>query len=388
MSIVFEPKERAYEGAKSYIESDYEYLDRSSRIESTKVRDYLNCWIDQFPEEEANELITRIRSGDKRNYDSAVFEILLFSIMTSLGCKLEIHPDLNNGSSKHPDFLVTTPEGEEFYLEAVLASEYSAAEVAAEKRKNVVLNSLEQLDSPNFLLGINASGNPDSPPKGRILRNQISNWLDNLNPDDVIRDVEEKGHDAIPTWQWSHDGWDISFEAIPIKPDRRGGNQRVIGVLSGGVRWINGWEPIRDALRSKGNRYGELDKPLVVAVNVDAFNLDKIDEMQALFGQEEYVFIQGEADGQPEMRRQLNGLWYGRQGPVYTRISGAWLFGALTPWNIVSRKNTLYFNPWTAIELPEILKSLNHAFENEGKMNWVETMSLGKLLGLSDSWPE
>lgn len=386
--MIFEEKERNYNGPKTYIEDDYEYLDRSARSESFKVREFLNHWVTQLPEDEAKELIARIRSADKKNFDSATFELILFAIMSQAGCTLQIHPDLGNGSTKHPDFLVTTPDGNEFYLEAVLASEFSAAELSAEKRKNVVLESIERLEFPNFFLGINAEGNLDTPPRGRALRGDLSKWLGTLDPDVVTKEVDGKGFDAIPTMTWSHNNWNIKFEAIPIKKERRGMGQRVIGTLSGGARWINGWEPIRDAIRAKGNHYGKLDKPLIVAVNVDAFSLDRIDEMQALFGQEEYIFSRTDLSAQPGMRRAPNGAWHGQKGPQYTRVSGAWLFGTLNPWNIISRKNTLYFNPWSAIKLPDFLKKLNHASVVEEKMNWVDSLSLREILELPESWPE
>jgi len=386
--MLFEENKRNYNGPKTYIEGDYEYLERSARSESAKVREFLNHWVAQLPEGETREVVARIQSGDKKNFESATFEVILFAMMSQLGCSLQIHPDLGNESTKHPDFLVTTPEGDKFYLEAVLASEFSAAELAAEKRKNVVLESIERLDSPNFFLGINAEGNPDTPPRGKALRGELSRWLESLDPDVVAEEVDKNGFDAIPTMVWCHDNWDIKFEAIPIKPDRRGRGQRVIGTLSSGARWINGWEPIRDAIRSKGNHYGELDKPLVVAVNVDGFSLGRIDEMQALFGQEEYIFNRSNLDAQPEMHRAPNGAWHGREGPQYTRVSGAWLFGTLNPWNVISRKNTLYFNPWSTRKLPEFLKQLNHATVVEEKMKWVDGSSLREMLGLPESWPE
>lgn len=305
-----------------------------------------------------------------------------------MGGSIEIHPDLDNGSERHPDFLVSFGEGEQFYVEAVLASEHSGIELAAERRKNVVLDSIERIESPNFFLGINAEGNPETPPSGKALRRELSTWLATLDPDAVTNALDEHGLDGVPKMQWYHDGWKIEFEAIPIKPERRGNGQRVIGMLSGGARFINGWEPIRDALSSKGNRYGELSKPLIVAVNVEAFSLDRIDEMQALFGQEEYVFSRESREAQPAMRRAANGLWIGPRGPQYTRISGAWLFGGINPWNIVSRKNTVYFNPWARLAPPEDLRRLNHASANDGKMEWVDGITLAELLGISNKWPE
>lgn len=386
--MLFEEKSRTYTGPKTYGERDFDFLDRSGRKEAENVRQFLNYWIERFPEEEQKELISRIQSRDSKAYESATFEIILYAILTNLGGSIEIHPDLENGSEKHPDFLVSFGDGDQFYVEAVLASEHSETELAAEKRKNVVLDSINRLESPNFFLGINAEGNPETPPSGKALRRELSAWLATLDPDAVAEAVEAHGFGSIPKMEWRHDGWEIEFEAIPIMPGKRGNGQRVIGMLSGGARFINGWEPIRDALRSKGNRYGELSKPLVVAVNVEAFSLDKIDEMQALFGQEEYVFRRESPEAQPTMRRAPNGVWNGPQGPQYTRISGAWLFGGITPWNIATRKNTVYFNPWAKLAVPEEMRRLNHASTNGTKMEWIDGDPLAEILGLESTWPE
>ncbi|MBD3668722.1 MAG: hypothetical protein HUJ16_12205 [Kangiella sp.] len=386
--MLFEEKSRTYSGPKTYGEGDFDFLDRSGRKEAGNVRGVLNYWLGQFPEEEQRELISRIQSRDPKAYESATFEIVLYAILTNLGASIEIHPYLDNGSDKHPDFLVSFSEEEEFYVEAVLASEHSDAELAAERRKNVVLDSIERLESPNFFLGINAEGNPETPPSGKALRRELSKWLATLDPDDVTNTVDEYGFEAVPKLQWCHEGWEIEFEAIPIKPEKRGNGQCVIGMLSGGARFVNEWEPIRDALRSKGNRYGELSKPFLIAVNVDAFSLDKIDEMQALYGQEEYVFSRESREAQPAMRRAANGLWNGPHGPQYTRISGAWLFGGISPWNIVSRKNTVYLNPWAQLAAPDELRRLNHASASEGKMEWTDGIPLAELLKLDSSWPE
>ncbi len=105
--MIFQEKKRSYNGTKSYVECDFDYRDRSARAESNNVRDFLNHWATQLPESDANELISRIKSGNKKNFESAAFELILFAIMNKLGCAVEIHPNLNNGSTKHPDFLVS-----------------------------------------------------------------------------------------------------------------------------------------------------------------------------------------------------------------------------------------------------------------------------------------
>jgi hypothetical protein len=385
--MLFDQRERPFQGPKSYTESDYEYLNRSARIEAQRVRAFLNLWIGQYPGQHRDELISRLKSDDDRSFRSATFEIILFAVLRSIGCQITVHPDLNSQVGTHPDFLVMSEEGETAFLEAVLASEHSEADISARKRTDVVLSAIEKIDSPNFFLGVNAEGHPDKPPSGKRLRSQLEQWLFSLDPDYIAHQVEQQGSDAIPKMEWEEEGWKIVFDAIPKKAEKRGKGQRVIGTLFGGARFVNSWAPIRDAIKAKGNRYGELDLPFIVAVNVDAIHVDRIDEMQGLFGEEEYVFKVGDPSP-PEMRRKPNGAWHGPKGPQYTRVSGPWLFGNLNVWNIVSRANTLYFNPWGAKAIPEVFTVLDHARPAGDKMRWADGRSLGQILGLSAGWPE
>ena len=43
----------------------------------------------------------------------------------------------------------------------------------------------------------------------------------------MAKEIDEKGFDAVPTMAWNHDNWNVTFQAIPIKPERRGIGQRV-----------------------------------------------------------------------------------------------------------------------------------------------------------------
>jgi hypothetical protein len=304
-----------------------------------------------------------------------------------LGCTVTVHPDLPDGSPAHPDFLIVTHDGANVYVEAVLASDYSQAEIAARKRKDAVLAAIDKIDSPNFFLSVDAEGNPDMPPSGKALGQQLEKWLSSLNPDAVAREVNEQGPDHMPKMTWEHEGWKVTFEAIPKKPERRGKGQRVIGALFGGALFVNVWEPIRDAVKSKGNHYGNLPHPFLVCVNVDGMSVDRIDEMQALFGEEEFIFKVGSAE-EPEMRRRPNGAWWGPKGVQYKRVSGAWVFDTLNPWNVVSRKNCVYFNPWADKPLPDLFTKVNHAKPLDQKMVWTDGRPIGELLDLPRDWPE
>lgn len=384
--MLFEDKKRSFTGPRSYVEGDWEYLDRSARVEAQRVRAFLNKWVSEYPDAHRNELISRTRSGVYHNFHSAAFEVVLFALFRSLECTITVHPDLPGSSTTHPDFLVVTPDGAHLYVEAVLASDYSQAEIAARKRKDAVLAAIDKIESPNFFLSVEAEGNPEKPPGGQALGRQLEKWLSSLDPDVVAREITEQGVDHIPKMTWEHEGWKVTFEAIPKNPERRGKGERVIGALSSGAQFVNVWEPIRDAIKSKGNRYGELPHPFLVCMNVNGMSVDRIDEMQGLFGEEEFVFKVGSAE--PEMRRRPNGAWWGPKGVQYQRISGAWIFDTLNPWNVVSRKNCLYFNPWTNKPLPDLFTRMNHAGPQDQKMVWTDGQPIGELLDLPRDWPE
>ncbi len=386
--MLFDAKERTAQDFKSHIETDWDYLDRSGRVEAKLVREFLNHWVSVYPDEDRPELISRIRGGDDRALQSAVFEIVLFALLRSIGCSVTVHPELPGGTLKRPDFLAVTPKDQPIYVEAVLASEHSQADVAARKRTDAVLNAIEKVDSPNFFLLVKATGHPERPPNGKVLRGKLRDWLSSLDPDDVAREMRESGNSVSPRITVELDDWVIVFDAIPKKAERRGKGQRVIGALSSGVGWSNVWEPIRDAVKAKGNRYGKLPHPLLVAVNVDAPSVERSDEMQGLFGEEEYVFDSSDLSAAPQIRQKPNGVWRGPEGPQYKRVSGAWIFSNLSAWNMVSRVNTVYWNPWASKTLPSLFTIASHAKLEGEKMQWNEGQSVGDILGLHAQWPE
>lgn len=387
MAVFDEAKVRISVAPKSHTQGDFEYLNTSARDEAGRVRAFIEAWVERYPSEHRAELQQRLRDEDDRHFTAACFELIVFACMSSAGCVVEVHPELPNGSPRKPDFLVRTTDGDGFYLECVLASEFNPFEVGSSKRKAVVLEAIESIDSPDFLIGILAEGDPLSPPSSKRLRAALEAWIKSLNYDEVFSQIE-RNETEHPSMEWEHDGWWIKFEAIPKAPDRRGKSRRVIGAHAAGARWVNSWAPIRDAVRGKGTRYGELDKPMLVAVNLESLSIDDIDETQALFGEETFVVSSTIQGGAPVMRRRPNGAWWGPKGPQLTRVSGAWIFDSMNCWNLASRRPTIYFNPWAARPLPHALKRFRNAVGIEGKLIWSEGRPFHESIGLGSDWPE
>lgn len=103
-----------------------------------------------------------------------------------MGFALTPHPDPGTGSAKRPDFLVTGPDGSNFFLEAVLASERNGANPAAEAMKQTTLDMLDRAPHTSFLIDIETDGDPTTQPSGRELIRYAHAWLDSLNYDELL----------------------------------------------------------------------------------------------------------------------------------------------------------------------------------------------------------
>jgi len=383
---IFDNVRRTDSSPKRNLETDFVFYNRSSRPEIGKVRDLLELFASRYPKHEVGELVKRLRSGDDVHFRSASFELFLHEALRSQGFQLTPHPELLNGRSSRPDFLVRDKAGEEFYLEAKLASENNALDKGGEDRIGGVLDTLSAFPHKNFMVFITQDGSPRSTPSGKKLVGKIHNWLDKLDPDVIARQIDDEGFDSLEPFLWGHDGWDIQVRPVPLSQEKRGKCLNLIGGSGIGGGFVDAWSPIRDAVRAKGNKYGEMVKPLVVAINLDSFILDRIDEVQALFGQEQYLVKPGTTE-KPEMRRAPNGVWLGKVGPTYTRVSAVWIFNDLHASSLASRDNTVYFNPWAKHPAPGSLKLFPHASADDFTINWCEGLSIREVFGLSEDWP-
>lgn len=386
--MLFSDTQRTDSSPKRVNESDFAFLDRSAWAPIGVVREMMEACFANYPTDGAKELVERIQCGDARHFASAAFELFIHEYLLRLGMRPMPHPVLPNGSTRRPDFLVECPDGRKLYLEAVCASDDMARDPAAEARKEVALQVLDNEYHPNFILSINSHGDPSTQPSGRRLTTEVLTWLNTLDPDALLQLLPGGGLEALPEFHWQHEGWHVRIHPIPVNVEARGKERRLIGARSLGAGWVDGWTPIRDAVTFKAQRYGDLDLPLVVAVNVDTFKLNPIDEAQALFGQEQFVFNRTNPDREPRMERAPNGAWRGPAGPRGKRASGAWLFDNLSPYTLARRRHTLYVNPDANHPIPDPFLIVPHRLVVDGLLQSFEGIDLATAFGLSSAWPE
>ncbi len=368
-------------------ESEFAFLDRCAWPKAERVRSLLNQCLNNYPPSEQPELVARLKSGDSRHFTSASFELFLHEYLIRQGFGITPHPELPNGSLKRPDFLVTCPDGHQFYLEAVCASDDDGKDDAAEARKELALHYLNSRPHRNFILSIKSTGDPVTQPSGKRLELAVRQWIDSLDADEVLAHSKANGYSSYPEFLWQYENWSLRIRAIPLEVKSRGMYEQFIGVRTYGANWTNGWTPIRNAIQKKTNRYGKLDLPLVVAVNVNGFRLNPIDEMQALFGQEQ-VSVSFNNTENPTYSRATNGAWLGPEGPRGKQCSGAWLCDKLSPYSLAKLGHTLYINPWANLPLPESALVMPTSKAVDGQIEKNEGSLFREILGLDPHWPE
>lgn len=349
------------------------------------VRQFLDRLVAEHPDE--SELIARFRSGNNSQFRSAEYELLLFSALRQHGFKLESHPTPPNGTSSRPDFLVTAPSGQRFYLEAVLASE-NTEDQTGHPLVATTLDVFSTTAHSNFALMVKTAGLPTTQPSRRKLLSQTMRWLDSLNPDEAQAAIDAAGWGSAPTMAWSHEHLTVFLTALPLRRERRGKASRLLAAQFGQAGPIDSSDPIRSAITFKGRKYGRLDAPLVIAVNVNNRHLDSHDEMAALFGDEQITFSPTDEHVEPRVTRAPNGAWFGLSGPQLTRVSAAWIFNNLSVYSVTRAKGTLYLHPWAEHPLSSDLLRFSHAIGVDGSMSWNEGERLGDAFDLPAEWPQ
>ena len=387
---LFDEMDRDYTGPALYAEPIFNYLNRCARLECKRIHNLLEQWFKNFPSEFQDELRTRFRSKDDRQHLAAFFELYLHELLSKSGFSVEIHPLVSNKAT-HPDFKVLKNGKTLFYLEATLAA-LSDEDTSAKARVNQVYDTLNRMKSPNFFIGVKVHGAPTTNPPGAKMRRFLERKLSNLDPDMIAEQFEQGGFETLPRWEWKHDDWQITFFPIPKKPEARGKpGVCPIGIQMYDARLITPHIGIKKAIQDKATKYGELDLPYIVAINVmDEFGADDIDISNALFGEEQVTIIfHGNELIDQRPGRKPNGAWYGPNGPQNKRVSAVLIAVNLNPWKIAKVTPVLWHNPWTNYPLPPDIWQLPQLIPDE-KDNCLlkkDGRSAWQLLSLCPNWP-
>jgi hypothetical protein len=383
---LFDDIERGDHKLNKYNEAKFNCLNLNGSIEFDRVRCELEEWFSHYQASDQTELRARFRSSIDVQHQAAFFELFLHELLLKLSCKVTVHPIIPNRSGT-PDFLVESPDHEHFYIEATIASNESVTQTSTRARMNAVYDVLDrEVNSPDFSVWIRIDGAPSTPPPAKRIASFINAHLSNLDPDVILNLYESGKIEELPQWTFNHDGWKIGIVPIPKKPETRGKpGVRPIGIKSTSMQLIDDITPIRDAIIEKAGRYGELDLPFVVAVNVLAL-IDETEIMQALFGKEQFTVFFSPSEPSESTETQVSrlpdGAWIRHGGPRYTRVSAVLFATLLSPYNFSRVNLHLYHNPWSQRPYKSVLTRLTQIVPRNNQMLQIDGESIEAIFGL------
>ena len=383
---VFSATSRADPSPAGHGESHFQFLDRVSGSYWDQVRDLIDDWFSRLCSDAQADVAGRLRSKDDRQSTGAFFELYLHECLLRMGFTVTCHPVLE-GTSRRPDFLAEKGNNS-IFIEARSASPSDVA-VGRSARVNVVYDSLDKLDSPNFFLWIEVERHGDAPLRVRPMRRRLEKWLDGLDPDEYT--LVGKRRKELPGFIHNDAGWKIDFRAIPKSPNARGRKgARPLGIFGGGTaQWVQDEAGIRGALADKGSAYGAPGAPFVVAVASSSISLDDDDVLDALYGKE-VVEFRTLADGRVStvMARKPDGYWYGGTRWEHRDVSAVLVVKNLHPAFVGKQRHTIWEHPDPTDAVGE-LPMWRRAFVGpDGNLAFADPdRSQADWFGLSDPWP-
>lgn len=391
--MLFEPKERTLDTGIPYGMGAFDYLDQSARPEAERVRTLIEQMLAQYPQSDAKAMIARLRSNEEVEHNAAFFELCLHELLVRRDFQIADVEQEAPGSSKRPDYLVRSPEGVEFFLEATLASGEAAVDRGARKRLDAVLGVVSETLHPLFRVAVLGAVAPPSPVSGKRLRKAVLTWLNSLDPnapaaaverDEVAEDKDEAADPFVRVL--TIDKYSITLRAV--RRTRAGLEPPGIAYISN-LRALNPTEAIRKKIGDKASRYGrDLGKPYFIAINSTQMQQRVEHFEQAVFGSLRYALPTNDDDAEVEVTRRTDGLWLNAEGPQYRRVSGVLCFAKLTPWGLSSATVRLIENPFAEHAMTLDALGVPVTYVQDEQIRSRAGLSIADLLQLPAGWPE
>lgn len=378
--VVYTNRTRTDPSPQRAAEPSAEFYDRIAGPYWDQVREMINEWWSHFPGHAHHGLRSRLldRNSDA-NVSSALWELYLHEMLLGSGCTVEIERTVGS-RSKNPDFLVTRGD-DQFVVEAIWTSQ-RLGQAMGDVLPPVLSDAIDSVPSPNFFLAvsINTSGSPA--PSQKRLKADLTRWLADLDPDQVIADRERNL--PWPQHTWREAGWSITFEAMPRSPGRRGlASSRTIGIhpVMGG--FLDNSELVFDAVKKKGKKYGQMPLPFIIAVGHAAMFPDDEDIDASLYGT---LHEHGPVGGETTLTRQPDGYWTGPRN--HSQVSGVLVVANPAPWTWARNTPVLRHSPdpdsIAAPVLPvwETMRLVGDQVERQSP-----TTPIHNAIGVTADWP-
>ena len=318
-----------------------------------------------------------------KNELNDIFESYTGRFFRRLRCRTQEQPAVGSGRA---DYLVTTPDGDQFYIDATAVTpvQFSKRRIAEEdvcKKLNSICNNLGL-----YWFTAVAEGELGQH-LGRNKLSSIREWVDEVNNSKLDQasktfTIDNIGRNA--SIGESTENWTITIHA-----DRR--SESMLGVPSlllarfGRSGSVDSASPLIRAARSKVKQLKRVSGPLLLVMNDMAdFPADRTDVSVALFGWEQATETGVSRITPPPGYPRKPSLWGGGEN---TTISAILLFQRWLPGTEAYAKLCLYENPQARHPIPAWVKRSLPCAEVDEKdgiqyLRWPADERLSTVLGV------
>ena len=371
-------------------EGSFAFLNRIATPWWLEVRALLEEWFalyrgDASPEKEA-DLRARFRSPDARQHFGAWWELYMFVLLRSLNpdkC-VRVEPE-RSGESTRPDFCVAADSGApaELWVEAVTTFSGIVESGRHSGREAYVLDTINELQSPDFRLMITFQTVGETHPKKRAIIRPLRIWLNSLDRDDLLAAMQRG--ERRPRTILTPPGWEIVLEPMLKGTPGLHPNDRLIGIGPMSVGFVNDVPQARKAIAGKARRYARLEAPFVVAVMPTSPTFGVEDAMNVLYGSEAIQFNPEHLEDRGRLVRHRDGIWSKGED----RVSAVMFAPGVFPWTVAKAWPQLWLNPYAAQPIGSELGPLPRVdVTEEGHLESLSPdESPAQLFGLNFEWP-
>lgn len=381
MNSLFDSFERTCLEFAKHNDNTYEYYNNSARTDMSKVRDTLERWFHNYPEEEKKELKNRF----KKDFDSSFYELFLHELFCKLGYDITIHPDLPS-SPKKPDFLISK-DNLELFIEAKVVKGKTMEQEAFERKRNELYDNLNKLNTKDFFLNIeDVCFLTQKQPGTKEMIKCIEEELKKIDPDILREELEKNGIQNLPKIEYKNRDVHIIVSPIPVSPSTREEKIRPIGIYPAEAFWGGGEESLKESIEKKAKRYGKLDKPFIVCLNsLDIRTSGKIDVDNAIWGTVAFSWSTNPESKDEKWIRQLDGVFCDKKGVRLKNLTGVFV-SKVCPHNIPVANYWLYEHPFSENKMDFDKIGLKFNYISEGKIIDNTGDNIGDILEIPKDW--
>lgn len=333
-------------------ETQWKFLDRVAGDYWDELRQRLELWLDNVVDTQARSSIrSRIRSRREQDFRSALSELYVHEYLVCAGFTITYEPDLAN-TTRRPDFLAKRDDS--LMVVEVTSRSVSDLDPSGANREASLYDAIDAMQLDDFFLTFDVEARGPRSPSPRPIVREIRDWIRGLDPDAVISASERGEWNTLPERSITTEGWDLTFRAIPIKPELRGPNadRRAIGISGGGGGIVRDAEIIRKAVAEKARAYGELNLPYLIALALDTIIREPEIEA-ALYGRPSgFAFSDDRPAVAIKAQRDRSGYWSESQPSDRSGVSGLLVLPNGLPYSVGRSSPSLWLNPLARHGLP------------------------------------